>query len=396
MASGKKILITAGRSPITLDLARQLNAAGHEIYITETSRFHLCSFSNAVKKNFIIPSPRFEPKNFLDALTKIVKDEKIDMLIPAWEEVLNISMNLDLFPPECDVFCSPFKLLHTLHNKWLFMQRLSALGLPTPETQLVEKLADLETLDFGTSYVLKPCYSRASQKIRKVNPNDPLPIIDIESHNPWVAQEWLEGNKYCTYSVCHNGEVNAHGIYPVEYSIEGNSCLTFRSIEHKKILDWIKYFVKSQNFTGQIGFDFIETEDGTIYPIECNPRSTSGAHLFRTEDQIDRAFLNTTTETICPPVGRSKQFAAGMIFYGWKALPTQTGKSEYLNQLLFSKDVVFEFSDLVPFFSQPLLAVKYFLISRKLQEKLYSTFYYDLDWNGESELSFPPGQQKVV
>ncbi len=386
MTLGKNILITSGRSPITLDMARKFSAAGHKVFVTETSRFHLCTFSNSVEKTFVVPSPRFKPISFIEALLDIVESEKIDFLIPNWEEILNISLNLERFPKSCEIFCSSFELIHTLHNKSLFIERLKSLGLKTPKTVLVRNQEDLESLSFGTPYVLKPCYSRASQKIRKISPPQ-LPLdLDFEPHNPWVAQEWLEGEKFCTYTICHKGEINAHGIYPVEYAIDGNSCVTFKSIEHEGIYRWISFFVKSQNFTGQVGFDFIVTKDGSIYAIECNPRSTSGAHLFAKEDHIDKAFLNTTKEPIFPPLGQSKQLAAGMLMYGWKTLPPKTSGFSYLWKLITSKDVIFELKDLAPFLSQPFLGIKYMLASKKSQNTMHSTFYGDLDWNGEAEL----------
>ena len=75
----------------------------------------------------------------------------------------------------------------------------------------------------------------------------------------------MEGKRYCTYSVCRDGKVNAHATYPVSYAIGGSSCLSFSSIEHQPILDWITEFVAAQRFTGQAGFDFIEGADGSLY-----------------------------------------------------------------------------------------------------------------------------------
>lgn len=394
MTTGKNILITSGRSPITLDMARKFSAAGHKVFVTETSRFHLCTFSNSVEKTFVIPSPRFKPASFIEALLGIVESEKIDFLIPNWEEILNISLNLKRFPKSCEVFCSPFELMHTLHSKALFIERLASLGLKTPKTILVKCQEDLEKLDFDAPYVLKPCYSRASQKIRKVSPPQVPLDLEFEPHNPWVAQEWLEGEKYCSYSICHEGEIKAHGLYPVEYSIDGNSCLTFKSMEHEGIYRWIAFFVKSQKFTGQVGFDFIVTNDGSIYAIECNPRSTSGAHLFAKEDKIETAFLNTTKEPIFPHSSISRQIAAGMLMYGWKTLPPKASTFSYLWKLVTSKDVVFELKDLAPFLAQPFLGIKYVMASKWLQHRMDATFYADLDWNGEAELFTPATQER--
>ena len=96
--SKKNILITAGRSWVTLDLARQLEQAGHKIYIADTSSSHVCRFSNATEKCFVVPSPRFEPAKFIDTLVDIVEKNKIDFLLPICEEIFYISKSLDRFP----------------------------------------------------------------------------------------------------------------------------------------------------------------------------------------------------------------------------------------------------------------------------------------------------------
>ncbi len=116
----KKILLSNGRSPMTLELARNLASMGHEIHIAETSRHHISRFSNAVKKNHVVPSPRFAPQAHVERMVQLVEEEKIDLFLPMWEDIFLIAKNLDLFPKSCTVFTSTFELLHQLHHKWLF------------------------------------------------------------------------------------------------------------------------------------------------------------------------------------------------------------------------------------------------------------------------------------
>ena len=64
----KNFLLTGGRSVSTLDLARQLHAAGHKVFSADTTKMHPCCVSNSVAKNYAIPSPRFETPAFIEAL----------------------------------------------------------------------------------------------------------------------------------------------------------------------------------------------------------------------------------------------------------------------------------------------------------------------------------------
>lgn len=367
-----------------LELARNLHRRGHEVYAADTSTFHLSRFSNAIRKFFVVPSPRFAPQEFIGAVLDIVQEEKIDLLIPIWEEVLYLSKELHRFPKSCKVFCSPFELTHTLHNKWLFTKKMESLGVPAPKAVLVRSKEDLENLQFTTPFVLKECYSRAAQSTVKVDPSD-VPSINIESKNPWIAQECLDGKKYCTYSVCYRGKILAHAAYPVEYTLDGSSCLAYEAVEHQGVFHWVKDFVEKVKYTGQVGFDFIETAGGTLYAIECNPRSTGGLHLFSAEERIDRAFLHQNTETIFPKKGYSRQIVAAMVMYGLRNGIKEGKFFQYLNKFFTTKDVIFSFYDLKPFLSEPLLFVAYLAKSIKLGMSMPAAFTYDLNWNGDGE-----------
>lgn len=379
----KNFLLTGGRSTSTLELARQLHAAGHCVFSADTSKWHVCSVSNAVQKNYVIPSPRFSTEASIEALIDVVNREKIDFLVPTYEEILYIAKYKDRFPKHCCVFSDSFDKLRNLHNKWLFYCQQQTYGIKAPKTILVTTPEELKNIPFKSTYMLKACYSRASQSVIKVDPTQPLPSIKMEAHNPWIAQEWLEGKKFCTYSICVDGVVQAHSIYPVQFAIDGNSCLNFEAIAHPQILQWIKHFVALENFTGQVGFDFFEMSDGTLYAIECNPRATNGLLLFNPQDRIDRAFNPSITAPVYPKLGNSKQIAIGMLLYGWKSSYKEGTLQKYFKTLFSTRDAVFDLHDLKPFLLSPVIFASYVYQSLKLHLNLPSIFTYDYNWDGE-------------
>lgn len=386
----KKILITNGRYPISLDLIRNLAAQGHKIYLAETHALHLCRFSNVVVKHFQIPSPRFHPREHIKSLLQIVEKEKIDFLLPVWEDIFHISKYLDQFPSSCQVFSSRFELLHRIHNKWDFIQLLQELAIPVPKTYLITDKRQLGQVELP-SYVLKPCYSRASISVYRVNQDTPFPPALPTKEMPWIAQEWLEGKNYCTYSICNNGKVNAHTLYPMEYVLKapdrlnpsvGSYCLAFRSIKHEKILRWVEDFAAKTHFTGQIAFDFIELPSGELYAIEGNPRTTSGVCLFLPEDQIDQAFFGKNEKIIEATEGRKKQIVIGNLIYGWRHAFSCKKFNHFLHSFLHFKDVVFHKKDLKPFLSQPLIWIKQLFDKLRLGKSFAASFNHDLDFNG--------------
>lgn len=383
MKHSKKILLPFARSALTLEIARKLHAGSHKIIMTDTMRFPVSRLSNTVSKYIQVPSPRFDPEGYLEATIKIVEDNKIDLIIPVWEEVAHLSRHKDKFPSWCSIFSPSFENYHDLHNKWRFQNLLSDIKLPTPKTVLIRDISDLKKAGFQTPYAFKACYSRASQKVLKIQPNE-LPDIKIEPHNPWIAQEWIDGKRYCTYSICYQGKVKAHAVYPVNYAIGGNSCITFDSIHHPGILDWVKKVAAHLNYTGQFAFDLIETKDGTIYAIECNPRATSGVHLFGKNQGLDQAFFGQNEETILAPQGSRRQIAVGMCLFGWRK-SSRNGKNvaTYLRDLMTYRDVLFDERDVKPFVFNPFILGCYWIDSLKYKMSLPAYFTYDYDWDGD-------------
>ncbi|MGK5595458.1 MAG: ATP-grasp domain-containing protein [Parachlamydiaceae bacterium] len=380
----RNILLTAARSPVTLELARLLHSAGHRVFVADTTKLNTSRFSNSVEKTFLIPSPRFFPDEFLSSLIKITKEEGIHLVIPIYEEILLLARNSHLFPKSCSVFTSSFDLLLELHNKWLFQKKLESFGIEIPKTFLIEKQEDLKKIDFSHDYALKACYSRASLSLKKISAEQAIAPFEIEEHNPWIAQEWLEGNKFCTYSICQNGKIKAHATYPVKYAIDGNSCLIFEAFNHPKILNWVENFIQKINFTGQIAFDFIQLANGKLYAIECNPRATSGVHLFREKDRLDQAFFNLNDSPILAQEGTQKQILHGMLMYGWRksSFPSNNA-SNFFKHLFSIRDVVYSLKDPLPFLASPLIFREIWNTSKKYNITIPAAFTFDYEWNGK-------------
>ncbi len=380
----KKILLTFARSFLALHLARELKSSGHMIYTADSMGYHVSFFSNAVTKNFRVPSPRYHQDEYIQALIEIVKKEKIDLIIPIYEEISYLSKVRHLFPSSCELFFPEFENYDELHNKWKFQCKLEALDFDVLDKKLIRSGEEAKQFSFDKPFALKACYSRASQKVRKIGVNESLPHLDFQEHNPWIAQEWLEGERFCSYSICHQGNVHANVVYPVTYAIDGNSCITFESVDHPPIFEWIASFVKKTRFTGQIAFDFIISKANKIYAIECNPRATSGILLLGKDDGLDLALFKNNKQTIHPKENTRRQIAFGMLLYGWKSSSIPNNRlSRYLYDLMRTKDVVFSAKDLKPFLFEPFIFANILLQSRKYRISLPDAFIHDHEWNGE-------------
>ena len=221
------ILFTGGRAPATLELVRAFHRAGHTVFMAESLPGHLSQPSNTIKKNFLVPPPRQKTQAYIDALKRIIVENKIGMLIPTCEEVFYISMGREQLP--CIVFVESLKKMNDLHNKWHFVINAIGNDLYAPETMYLVNQDDLlHAFAHWRELVLKPVYSRfAARTLILPTLKQALYKLTISSNSPWVAQEYIKGRQICTYSICHDGHITAHTAYSSAITAGEGAALPF-------------------------------------------------------------------------------------------------------------------------------------------------------------------------
>jgi hypothetical protein len=379
------ILITGGRAPAALELARAFHRAGHTVFMAESLRGHLSQPSAAVKANFVVPAPRQETGAFLAALKKIVEQNQIELLIPTCEEVFHIAKGLDDIP--CRVFTEPLAKLDSFHNKWKFARAASECGLHVPDSILIQNQNNLmHAYAQWRGLVLKPVYSRfASRTLILPQLRDVLSALKYDS--AWVAQKFIAGQQFCTYSVCQSGQITAHATYPTIFTAGQGATIAFQHMDHPAIFNWAQTFVERYNVTGQMSFDFIQSEDGQVYALECNPRATSGVHLLASHPQFAESFFGASTHSARSPItpleNNSQMLASAMLAY---ALPSALRKNElksWAKTFFTSDDVIFDTKDPLPFLLQFRGLLFYLKLVREKGISPLEASTFDIEWNGE-------------
>jgi len=373
-----RILLTGGRAPATLELARAFHRAGHTVFMAESLRGHLSEPSRALAQNFLVPPPRQQTREFLDALERIVRENKIDLVIPTCEEVFYVAMGRERFP----AFVEPLERLRQLHNKWEFIKLSRGLGLPVPETMLIETEASLRSAwKRWPRLVIKPVYSRfAAKTLIRPTPEEAKSAVTFDSR--WIAQEFIEGTQICTYSICHNRRITAHTAYRSDFTAGQGATIWFRHINHAATFDWAKKFVAEISFTGQIAFDFIETLDGKIFAIECNPRAISGIHLLARNPRFPKTFLNPSEPCVIPSDDFSVQLWTGMLVYGLPASVKKSQLKKWWDAFASSRDVIFRRDDPLPALLQFRSILYYLKLARRERISPLEASTFDIEWNG--------------
>ncbi|QGQ99646.1 hypothetical protein EHS13_34675 [Paenibacillus psychroresistens] len=396
------ILLTGGRAPVTLELARQFTAAGHRVYVAESLNRYLCRVSSAVTGCFKVPEPRFQPDEFIDALCEIAIKQGIDLIIPTCEEIFYVARGLERLKLHCTVFTDSFSKLTSLHNKLDFIQKAAGYGFIVPETRLIQSAeewrAALSAFSPENGLVFKPVYSRFAAKTLIIEPSlernsqvdlenlqHQYPVSEISVTAPWVVQAYIPGQLISTYSIVHDGIVSAHAAYETSYKAGLGASIFFKPLQHIAVFNWIRRFVELEQFTGQIAFDFIETSEGKLYPLECNPRATSGTHLFEPADRLDQAFISfASSKPLTPKPTTRSMLSLAMLSYGFAGIRTWKHLRAWISAYSQSKDVIFRWRDPFPYVEQLRVLFATWQMSRKLQISMVEALTYDIEWNGEA------------
>jgi glutathione synthase/RimK-type ligase-like ATP-grasp enzyme len=246
----KNILLTGGRAPATLHLARLFFKAGHKIFVAESLEFPLTKNSKAVYKSFSVSKPRQKTTEYINDLKKIIVENHIDILIPTCEEIFYISQYKNELSKHCTVFVEDIEKLLSLHNKHTFIEKLETYQINAPGTAIAVNYEQLREIvkKINKRIILKPVYSRFSSKIIILEEgNKETPRVHISESYPWIVQEFIEGQQYCTYSIVHNGKLVAHSTYATEFTAGKGATIAFQHNDNSQILEWVKKFVHWKN-----------------------------------------------------------------------------------------------------------------------------------------------------
>lgn len=332
-------------------------------------------------------SPRHvDPEGYIKGVKRAVQESKIDLIIPVHEEIFYLA---DCQEEEIlrRLFAPQFEFLAMLHSKWEFSLFLSSIGLDAPGASLCRSINDINQLDRSKEFALKPVFGRASTNIYHLKPGEPVPSdISISEENHYIAQEWTTGRRYCSYSVIRDGRIQAFAVYPVQDTIDGSSAVFFTSVEHPRIREYVDRIAAALgNTRGQIALDFVETDERLV-AIECNPRATSGVHLFSRTPDLAWAMTEPEVSQIAKFArpGATRQLMPGMLM--WKRSDRSMKQyASHMKKLMGSKDVLFSAHDLLPSLMQPFLLTSYYKICQERKMKLPEMFQWDLTWEPAGE-----------
>ena len=355
----KTVLLTGGKMTKALQLARSFHAAGHRVVLAETQKYWLTGhrFSRSVDRFYTVPSPTSE--SYTEALLAIAKSENVDVYVPVCSPVASYydSLAKPALAGCCEVFHFDADVTAMLDDKFAFAEQARAIGLSVPKSFKITDPQQVIDFDFSNEarpYILKsiPYDSVRRLDLTKLPCATPeeteafVKSLPISEEKPWIMQEFVRGQEYCTHSTVRDGELRLHcccesSAFQVNYA----------HVDKPEILRWVSQFVRALRLTGQASFDFIQTGDGTVYAIECNPRTHSAITMFYNHPGVADAYLGCEllTEPLQPLPSSKPTYWLYHEIWRLNEVRSLPQFSTWLNTIWRGKDAIFSLDDPLPF-----------------------------------------------
>jgi predicted ATP-grasp superfamily ATP-dependent carboligase len=373
------ILLTLGRLPKALELARALHAAGCRVLVAEPFERHLTGASRSVARSFVVPAPAIDQQAYLTALADIVVREGVDVVLPVSEEILHVAALHERLPSSVRVASMPLSALLSVYDKQAFVLRCHEAGLAAPETRSLDDPSALE-LATAAATVVKPRYSCSGRGVQFLDKGASVPSVD----EPAIIQSFVRGDLLSTFGFARQGRLQSTVVYRAAV-LQGTVAVCFERLDlTPAVEEWISRFVAHTKFDGFVSFDLMQDADGVVWGIECNPRTTSGIHFVEPAD-LARSVLQ-------PDQGSPWRFKSGRLRQQFYPCLTETQASMFtkrfgqnLRYLWRADDVSWKTSDPWPFIGMPWTSWP--IIERAVKERC--TFgevaMRDLDWRETAE-----------
>ncbi|WP_422347000.1 ATP-grasp domain-containing protein [Stenotrophomonas sp. DR009] len=377
-----RVLILGGRAPVALDHARRFHLLGWHVQVADSIPCRLTGWSSAVAATHALRPARFDARGFVTDLNRIISTQRIDLVLPTCEEALHLAWHRAALPTSLHVAVDHFDTLAALHSKWEFLSIARQHGVPVPDSGQVRTLAEARDWAQGRAVVLKPEFSRFGVHVRLYPHGIPTDAVELPALGNWVVQAYLAGDELCSYAIAHRGRLLAHAIYRPTHRLRRSSSYYFEPVQRPALRDAIAAFVHGTCYSGQVSFDWIEAADGSACALECNPRATSGLHLFPSDVDLPGALLGDggLREPVSP---RARMIAVLMATAGLQDALKRRQPRAWCADWRRADDVIAVLGDRHPPLGSLLDLASYGRLAVRQGCTLREAATRDIEWDGE-------------
>jgi predicted ATP-grasp superfamily ATP-dependent carboligase len=241
--------------------------------------FCLARYSRFVRRCYQCPPFRTDPLGYWQFLKRRLQTERYDVLFPTHDQVYLLSRCQEELQPLVKTAVPSFAAIEKVQSKSAFARTLVELGIPHPQTRLVNNRNDL------TSDATFPCYvklpwSTAGQGVWLINDSNQLSRLADELQSAGylngvqevLIQQPASGTLCVVQSVFDRGRLLAAHQYQALALGVGGSASARVSVHQTDVIDHLVLLGSALQWHGALMIDYLyDANTGPSY-IDANPR----------------------------------------------------------------------------------------------------------------------------
>jgi hypothetical protein len=272
-----RVLLSEGSSLTARETVTVLGSSGHRLEVMASQWLAVTRFSRYVSRLHRCPPAGADPAGYLEAVVTVIRQRRIDVLLPTHEQAWLFSAARGRLPAVGLAVAEP-EAFARIESKLAFAELCDRLGLPQPSWAAVSAAADLAGWEYP--YFLKGAFSTAGRGVRLVRSDwerDAALELLGAATSPVLAQRPAVG----TY-----GQVAAlfsHGCLVAVHTSKqvglgaGGSAAARESTRDPQAREDIDRLGAALAWHGGLTLDYLSDGERRAY-IECNPRTVEPAN----------------------------------------------------------------------------------------------------------------------
>src|SRR4051794_20492086 len=241
----KSVLLTLGRLPKGLDVARSFARAGWRVVVAEPFAWHLSRVSAAVAKSWQVTAPNTDRRRYLDDIARIVAAEGVELIVPISEEAMHVAGLKHALPPGVRFYGMDQPVLLAAHDKLSFARQAASYDLAVPLSHRGDE-PEAATLAAARGGVVKPRFSCSGLGVSMLELGATLSGRGRTA--ACLVQEFVAGEVCSTFSLAHEGRVQTTVVYRGTV-MSGTVAVAFERIEAPAVAAWVETFVRRSGWS---------------------------------------------------------------------------------------------------------------------------------------------------
>lgn len=277
-----RVLLTEASSASAREVLTVLGRHGHHVDVMDSGGLSFTRFSRWVRRRHRSPSFAADPLGHLDALRRVLREHRYDVLLPTHEQLVALARHRDEFTALVRGLAVPgFEAVRRAQDKSAAVRLFTELDLPQPDTVLVSEPATLlaRTSRFP-AYVKLPVATGSRGVWLAEDPaglariaTEPTIRDTFATGGDVLVQQRVSGPLVMVQALFRHGElVGMHTALRRREGVQGSASAK-ESVELPDVAGHLARLGDALDWHGPLSLDAVLDESsGQVRYIDLNPR----------------------------------------------------------------------------------------------------------------------------